>query len=121
LAILRGIQETEEESVSLGRGWPVRVRPLPRTAGRALLREVRRMSDEQLAEAMTEIQTAHLQIDQWGFEIPSKDEIDGHELSLSERIADLCLRLEQVKREHDQALAALDEVHKFQKAILRQR
>jgi len=81
----------------------------PRTAGRALLDMEVKMSD-QLAEAMTEIQVAHQQIDQWRFGIPSRDEIDGHELSLSERIADLCLRLERAERERDEALARVAEL-----------
>lgn len=53
------------------------------------------MNDE-LADAMTEIQTAHQQIDGWNFGIATED--DGHKLSLSERIADLCLQLERLRR-----------------------
>ena len=53
---------------------------------------------EALAETMTEIQIGHRQIDLWNFGIPIRDEIDDHELSLSERIADLCLRLNRAER-----------------------
>jgi len=74
--------------------------------------------NDKLAEAMTEIQTAHQQIDQWNFGIASRDEVDGHELSLSERIADLCLRLERAERERDEARAALESVHRLQEMTL---
>jgi len=56
---------------------------------------------ESLDEAMTEIQAAHHQIDCWNFGIPF--EVEGRALSLSERIADLCLRLERAERERDEA------------------
>jgi len=54
---------------------------------------------EQLADCMTEIQTAHVQIDQWNFGIPTHDE--ERELSLSQRISDLCRRLVRAEAERD--------------------
>ena len=71
---------------------------------------------ESLADCMTEIQTAHHQIDCWNFGIPF--EVEGRALSLSERIADLCLRLERAERERDEARTALAGAHKVQQALV---
>lgn len=73
-------------------------------AGRPLLERLRQV-EEQLAICMTEIQTAHGQIDQWNFGISTHDE--ERELSLSERISDLCRRLARAEAERDDLQARL--------------
>lgn len=74
-------------------------------AGRPFLERLRR-NEERLADCMTEIQTAHGQIDQWNFGVPTHD--GKHELSLSQRISDLCRWLVKAKAERDEARAAFE-------------